>query len=84
MTNDPPTNDLYVEWGRRLRVKRVSAGLHQSTLGAKAGCSGAQVSNIELGRSSASDALRMRLAAALDTTVEDLFPYPATVGEAVA
>lgn len=72
-------DELYVDWGERLRQHRTKAGLSQVELGARAGTTGAHVSNIERGRTSVSDGLRMRLAAELGTTAGELFPYPDAV-----
>lgn len=70
---------LYREWATILRAKRKAAGLSQEALATQAGCTKAHVSNIERGLSSVSDTLRMNLAAALDTTAAELFPYPDAV-----
>lgn len=73
------TYDLYADWGSRLREQRLAAGLTQQALAAASGSTKAHVSNIERGISSVSDGLRMRLAAALNTTASELFPYPDAV-----
>lgn len=73
------TRDLYAGWGLNLREQRRAAGLTQQQLAEAAGSTKAHVSNIERGITSVSDALRMRLAAALNTTASELFPYPDAV-----
>lgn len=73
------TRDMYLSWGSSLREQRVAARLTQAQLAEKAGSTKSHVSNIERGLTSVSDGLRMRLAAALDTTAADLFPYPDAV-----
>ena len=67
---------LYAEWGHILRTKREAAELTQQALADAAGCTKAHISNIERGKCSVSDSLRVSLAAALSTTAAELFPYP--------
>lgn len=42
---------------------------------------GSHLSTMERGRSGVSDRNKLRIAAALGTTVADLFPFPSTVAE---
>ena len=70
------SRDLYVHWGSRVREHRLAANLTQQALADAAGSTNAHISNIERGLTSVSDALRMRIAAALGTTAAELFPYP--------
>ena len=60
---------------RRLRRKRIEAGLNMTELAARADCSKATVSMLESGRYfSATPGLLARLAAALGCTITDLMP----------
>lgn len=70
---------MYDDWGHRVRLARLAKGWTQAQLATEAGSTPGHVSNIELGRTSVSDDLRMRLATALGTTVAELFPYPEQV-----
>lgn len=76
MVRGMPDDELLKGWGARVRRARTELGWTQSDLADRAKTSKAHVSNIEVGRTSVSDDLRMRLAAALNTTVAELFPYP--------
>lgn len=69
-------DSLYADWARTLRTHRLAAGMSQSALALAAGSTKAHISNIERGLTGVSDMLRMRLAAALNTTAAELFPYP--------
>ena len=73
------TSDLYATWGSRVRAARLDAGLTQQALADRAGSTKAMVSNIERGKSSVGDALRVRLANVLGLSANDLFPYPDAV-----
>jgi transcriptional regulator with XRE-family HTH domain len=68
--------ELYRDWGRRVRSRRKALGLSQAELATRAGSSSAHVSNIEVGRTSVSDEVRVALAGALGVRPVELFPYP--------
>ena len=69
-------DSLYAEWAKTLRAHRLEKGLSQTALADAAGSTKAHISNIERGLTGVGDVLRVRLAAALDTTAAELFPYP--------
>lgn len=60
-----------------VRQKRQLAGLTQVALAERAGCDQRTVSGIETGEITPSLPMAQRLAAALDSTVDELFPAPA-------
>lgn len=64
------------EWGQRVRDRRHALELTQAQLGQRISSSAQRINQIEHGRGGTSDGFRLRLAAALGTTVGDLFPYP--------
>lgn len=57
-----------------VRFLRLARGWRQEDLSRAAGCSQFQVSELELGHIDGSPELRARIAAALDSTVDELFP----------
>lgn len=57
-----------------LRIKRWQAGLKQYELAELLQCSPPYLSMVENGRVEATDEFKRRAAAALNTTVDDLFP----------
>lgn len=69
-------DDLYAWWGERLRDRRIELGIGQVELAAKADTTQSTISRIERGAGAPGDAMKYRLAAALQTSVKDLFPYP--------
>lgn len=75
---------LKIEWGRGIRELRRTRGLSADRLARLADVTTSYIGRIERGDDSPSDAVRMRLAAALETTVESLFPYPVPAAERVA
>lgn len=77
-------NELYEWWGERLRDRRQELGLDQIALAKAADTTQSTVSRIERGAGAPSDALKYRLAAALKTSVKELFPYPPAVPTATA
>lgn len=67
----------YASWGRRVRARRGS--ISQERLAELAGTDQSTISRIERGLVRPSDDLKWKIAGALSTTVEELFPYPAIV-----
>ena len=63
-------------WGPEIVRRRKEAGLSQKDLSLMARTTQQHLSLIERGAVSPGDGLRMRLAAAFSTSVEELFPYP--------
>lgn len=61
-------------WGRRLRARRGT--ITQETLASLIGSDQSTISRIERGQIALSDEMKWKLAGALATTVDDLFPYP--------
>lgn len=72
-----PATDLTRNWGKRLAEHRTEAGMSAADLAAAVGVSRTHIYKLEAGDHAPSDALRVQLAAALSTTVTDLFPYEA-------
>lgn len=70
-----------IEWGRRIRHRRLELGQEQIWLATQVGVHQATVSNWETGQSAPSDVYRARIAQALQISAADLFSYP-TNGEA--
>lgn len=68
--------DLRERWGRLIRDRRKSIGLSQNRLAQKCGLDRQRIWRIELGEIATADHIRIAIAAALDTKVERLFPYP--------
>lgn len=68
-------HDLYRTWGERIRSRREAKGLKQSALAEAIGTSQQRISQWEQGDRRPPDAVRLKLAEALGTTVADLFPY---------
>lgn len=77
-------DELWHEWGKRVRQRRTALGLTQVDIAERTRCRQATISRIERGASSPSDATKYRLAAALLTTVQDLFPYVTVSPQALA
>ena len=75
---------LQSQWGERLRARRLALGLSQYDLAPAAEISVPYLSLLERGVNNPGNGVRMRLAAALGTTVEDLFPYPPAEPERAA
>lgn len=65
---------LWEEWGRRLREARRAAGYTQVTLAAALDLSQQRVSNFESGQAAPRDVLKLRIARLLERPVRDLFP----------
>lgn len=70
-----PTTDLASQWGARITERRTAAGMSRATLAAAVGCHRQHIYKLENGEHAPSDALRIKLAAALNTTVPELFSY---------
>jgi transcriptional regulator with XRE-family HTH domain len=66
----------YGEWAARLRAARNARGWSREDLAQAARSTYKHIANIELGRTSVSDQLRVRLSEALGVPVAELFPYP--------
>lgn len=72
-------SSLRVEWGQRLRERREELGLSLNEVARRAGTAEPYYRRIErgeIGGGGPSDALRMRIAAALGVRVEDIWVYP--------
>jgi transcriptional regulator with XRE-family HTH domain len=65
-----------VTWGDEIVRRRKAADMTQRDLAAKVETTQQHLSLIERGAVSPGDDMRLRLAAALDTTVAELFAYP--------
>lgn len=63
-------------WGSRVRAAREEQGISRTQLAAKAGLSYGTITSIEQGIRGAGDEVRLRLAAALQADVNELFSYP--------
>lgn len=59
---------------KRLRRRRVAAGLSQTALAKKANITKSHISSVENGRAGFSPEFLARVAMALDCTIEDLMP----------
>lgn len=67
---------LRAEWGARIRAAREARGLTVAKLARRADVDQGNLSRIERGVQGVSDDMRMRISAALETEVADLFCYP--------
>jgi DNA-binding XRE family transcriptional regulator len=70
------TTDLAVTWGERLRSERRRRKVSVLELSRHAEVSPQYIYMLEAGRYSPSDDLRVKLAAALEVKVEDIWSYP--------
>ena len=70
---------LYESWGRKIRQRRVALGFTQVQLADKAGIGQSMLSKIESGDTCPSDDVKFRIAGALLSTPDLLFPYPPVV-----
>lgn len=61
-------------WGPAVRDARIAGGLTAHELGERADCSHGVLVDLERGNYAPSDALKVRLAAALDAHPHELFP----------
>lgn len=68
--------ELQVEWGQRLREVREQHGLTGSELAKAAGVTRQHIQRIEVGITSTSDAVRIKIAAVLGVQVTDIWSYP--------
>jgi transcriptional regulator with XRE-family HTH domain len=62
-------------WGSGIKYLRGKQGLTQTALADKIGCSQVSISRLEQGSRKVSDAMRVRIARALDVDPYRLFPY---------
>jgi DNA-binding XRE family transcriptional regulator len=67
--------ELQIAWGRRLREVRTERDMSGSELARKAGVTRQHIQRIETGRSAASDTVWVRIAAALEVKVDDIFSH---------
>lgn len=72
-------DNLDQEWGGAIRKLRQEHGWSLFQLGARADTDPGLLSRIERGLVRPGDERRMRIAAALDVRVEDIWSYPAEV-----
>jgi DNA-binding XRE family transcriptional regulator len=68
--------ELAVTWGKRLRDERVRKDVSVLELSRHAEVSPQYIYMLEAGRYSPSDDLRLKIAAALEVRVEDIWSYP--------
>jgi DNA-binding XRE family transcriptional regulator len=69
---------FYQEIGKKIKRERSISGINQEQLGKKVGISRVSVVNIEKGKQMPPVHVIWKIAAALDTTVERLFPIAGT------
>lgn len=68
-------NDLNTTWGSRLKSVRAQRGMSALELSRRAEITSQYVYMLERGQYSPSDEVRLRIAAALDVQVEDIWSY---------
>lgn len=79
------TEALAVSWGGNVRRLRSTQGISQQSLADACRVTQATISRIETGAQCPNDATKIGIAAALSSSVEELFPFPsAPVGLAPA
>ncbi len=66
--------ETLADWGKRLRSQRGS--ITQEDLAHLCGSDQSTISRIERGQVALSDEMKWKIAGALGTTVDTLFPYP--------
>lgn len=71
--------DLNTTWGHRLKSVRAQRGMSALELSRRAEITSQYVYMLEAGRYSPSDEVRVRIAAALEVQVEDIWSYPQDV-----
>lgn len=71
----PRTATPVATWGLGVKLLREIHSLTQEQLAQRAGTKQATISRIETGSRQVSDALRVRIARALNVNPYDLFPY---------
>ena len=76
--------DIWEEWGRRVRQARKLAGYTQVTFAFDLGISQQRVSQLETGQLAPRDELKIRIARVLKRRVSELFPLPDDGDEAAA
>lgn len=70
--------EFYLQIGKRIKKERSISGINQEALGKKVGISRVSVVNIEKGKQMPPVHVIWKIAAALDTTVDRLFPILGT------
>ena len=73
------TTDLAVTWGERLQAVRDAKKVSVRELATRVGVSTQYVYLLQSGVNTPSDDLRVKIAAALDVRVEDIWSYPQDV-----
>lgn len=66
--------EFYIQIGKRIKKERTISGLRQEELGKKVGISRVSIVNIEKGKQMPAVHVIWKIAFALDTTVDRLFP----------
>ncbi len=74
-------HDLRADWGSRVRALRKRHGMTTRQLSIKSGVDQGNLSRIENGQQRPGESFQVQLAAALETTVADLFPAPCQHGQ---
>lgn len=69
------STDTVFTWGSGIKALRGLQGVTQVQLAEMAGTTQVTISRIETGSRQVSDALRVRIARALNVNPHDLFPY---------
>lgn len=70
------TDELNTAWGQKLRLLRKQRDISVLKLSRSAEVSPQYIYMLEQGRYSPSDEVRVKLAAALEVQVEDIWSYP--------
>jgi transcriptional regulator with XRE-family HTH domain len=71
-----PATDIDILIGKRIRARRIEQKMSQATLGEKIGVSFQQVQKYEKGSNQVSPRMMTDIAAALNTTTQQLFTAP--------
>jgi transcriptional regulator with XRE-family HTH domain len=77
------TPDLWATWGAEVKRRRKAKGWSQHQLALASRLVVTTISAIETGKAGGSDQTKMKIAAALEAEVADVFTYP-TVTEAAS
>jgi DNA-binding XRE family transcriptional regulator len=72
----PEGKQLFLRWGKAVRVAREGQGRTQAGLARCARTTQSTISKIELGDLAPSDVLKVRIAHALGRQVDELFDFP--------
>ena len=70
------TTDLAVTWGQRLQAVRDQKDVSVRDLATQVGVTTQYIYLLQTGAHTPSDELRMKIAAALEVRVEDIWSYP--------